>query len=166
MQSPLQNAANQNKRTDQSSDIMSDGGTIDANTTKHIIKVRSELLSDYGKNPELISGAFPCLFPLGLTAQEAGGTGPLSRVQMRTLLLSNDRRFSEDNTFLLWSFDQRRRAEVNASVSVMINTRKNRTADFIELVNSEGFDEKLRVATEDRSSSEASELKKSLLPLV
>ena len=34
------------------------------------------------------------------------------------------------------------------------------------MVNSEGFDEKLRVATEDRSSNEASELKKSLLPLV
>ena len=47
-----------------------------------------------------------------------------------------------------------------------INTRDNRTADYIELVNSEGFDEKLRIATEDRASSEASHLKKTLLPLV
>ena len=166
IQSPSENAANRNIQTDQSSDMKADGATVDANPAKHFIKVRSELLSDYAKNPELISGAFPCLFPLGLTAHEAGGTGPLSKGQMRTLLLSNDRRFAEDNSFLLWSFDQRRRAEVNSSVSVMINTRNNRTADFIELVNSEGFDEKLRVATEDRSSNEASELKKSLLPLV
>ena len=101
--------------------------------------MRSELLNDYEKNPEIISGAFPCLFPLGLTAEGAGGTGPLSKVQMRTLLLSNERRFAEDNSFLLWSFDQRRRAEVNASVSVKINSRDNRTADFIELVNSEGL---------------------------
>ena len=133
---------------------------------KHFIKVRSELLCDYGKNPELISGAFPCLFPLGLTAAEAGGTGLLSKVQMRTLLLNNDRRFAEDKTFLLWSFDQRRRAEVNGSVSVKINSRDNRTADFIELVNSEGFDEKLRIATENSASDEASELNKTLLPLV
>ena len=68
---------------------------------KHLIRVRSELLCDYSKNPELISGAFPCLFPLGLTAEDAGGTGLLSKVQMRTLLLNNDRRFAEDKTFLL-----------------------------------------------------------------
>ena len=55
---------------------------------------------------------------------------------------------------------------MNSSVSVKINSRDNRTADFIELVNSEGFDEKLRVATENRASDEASELHKTLLPLV
>ena len=91
MQSPLQNVANLNIRTNQSSDIKSDGPTFDANPAdanpaKHFIKVRSELLNDYEKNPEIISGAFPCLFPLGLTAEGAGGTGPLSKVQMRTLL--------------------------------------------------------------------------------
>ena len=166
MQSHIQHDAVHNIPNDQSSDVKSDGPTGDPNPAKHFIKVRSELLSDYGKNPELISGAFPCLFPLGLTAVEAGTTGPLNKVQMRTLLLSNERRFAEDNSFLLWSFDQRRRSEVNNSVSVKINTRDNRTADFIEVVNSDGFEEKLRVATEDRSSNEASELKKSLLPLV
>ena len=72
-----------------------------ANRAKHLIRVRSELLCDYGQNPELISGAFPCLFPLGLTAEDAGGTGLLSKVQLRTLLLNNDRRFAEDRTFLL-----------------------------------------------------------------
>ena len=129
---------------------------MDPNPAKHFIKVHSELLSDYGKNPELISGAFPCLFPLGLTAKEAGTAGPLNNVQMRNLLLSIERRFAENNSFLLWSFDQRRRNQVNNSVSVKINTRDNRTAHFIEMINSEGFDEKLRLATADRSSNEAS----------
>ena len=55
---------------------------------------------------------------------------------------------------------------MNKSVSVRINTRNNRTADFIKLVNDEGFDEKLRVATENRASIEAAELKKTLIPLV
>ena len=55
---------------------------------------------------------------------------------------------------------------MNKSVSVRINTRNNRTADFIKLVNDEGFDDKLRVATENRASIEAAELKKTLIPLV
>ena len=55
-----------------------------AKTPAKHFRVRSELLCDYGKNPELISGAFPCLFPLGLTAAQAEGTGLLIKVQMRT----------------------------------------------------------------------------------
>ena len=90
----------------------------------------------------------------------------MTKAQIRTLLLHKDGRFARDRSFLLWSFDQRRRAEVNRSVGVKINTRNNRTEDFIQLVNSEGFDNKLRDATEDRHSSEASKLTKTLLPLV
>ena len=69
---------------------------------------------------------------------------------MRELLLSIERRFAEDKSFLLWIFAQQRRAELNSSVRVKIKTCNNRSAAFLELVNSEGFDEKLRVATEDR----------------
>ena len=166
MQSPSENEAKQNIYTVANSDRESQAPADDVNPAKHFIKVRSELLSDYGNNPELISGAFPCLFPLRLTAEEAGGTGPLNKFQMRTFLLSNEKRFAEVKSFLLWSFDQQIRAEVNSTVTVKINTRDNRTADFIEFVNSEGFDEKLRIVTEDRASNEASELKKRLLPLV
>ena len=133
---------------------------------KHYIKVRPELVSDYGQNPELISGAFPCLFPLGVTAKDVGTSGPLSQIQIRTLLLHKDRRFANSRTFLLWSFDQRRRNDVNRSVSVRINTQGNRTAEFIELVNSEGFEEKLAAAVENSASPQAVELKKTLLPLV
>ena len=133
---------------------------------KHYIKVRPELVSDYGHNPELISGAFPCLFPLGVTAKDVGTSGPLSQIQTRTLFLNKDRRFANSRTFLLWSFDQRRRNDVNRSVSVRINTQGNRTAEFIELVNSEGFDEKLAAAVENSASPQAVQLKKTLLPLL
>ena len=47
-----------------------------------------------------------------------------------------------------------------------INTQGNSTAEFIELVNSEGFDEKLAAAVENSASPQAIELKKTLLPLV
>ena len=69
--------------------------------TKHYIRVHNELVNDYSHNPELISGAFPCLFPLGVTAEDVGTTGPLSRIQTRTLFLSKDRRFANNTQFLL-----------------------------------------------------------------
>ena len=80
MQSPSENEAKQNLNKVDNSDRDSQAPEGDVNPVKHFIEVRAELLSDYGKNPELISGAFPCLFPLGLTAEEAGGTGPLNKV--------------------------------------------------------------------------------------
>ena len=46
---------------------------------------------------------------------------------------------------------------MNSSGNVKINSRDNRIADFIELVNAERFDEKLRVATGNRARDEASE---------
>ena len=55
---------------------------------------------------------------------------------------------------------------VNRSVSLRINTKGNRTAEFIELVNSEGFEEKLAAAVKDSTSSVAVDLKRNLLPLV
>ena len=137
-----------------------------ASSVKHYIKVHAELLSDYKNNHDLISGAFPCLFPLGLTAEGLGGTGPMNKRRSRTLLLHKDRRFAEDRNYLLWSFDQRRRTEVNRSVSVKINSGDLRAARFEEIVNEEGFEEKLRLAVENKNSAEAVELKQTLIPLV
>ena len=68
---------------------------------KHYIKVHNELVSDYGNNPALMSGAFPCLFPLGVTAKDVGTTGPLTSIQIRTLFLSKERRFANNRQFLL-----------------------------------------------------------------
>ena len=101
MQSQTEATDEKNFAADECHGSKSNAPAEAANKAKHLIRVRSELLCDYSKNPELISGAFPCLFPLGLTAEDAGGTGLLSKVQMRTLLLNNDRRFAEDKTFLL-----------------------------------------------------------------
>ena len=81
---------------------MSVGDVVDATEQKkHYIQVHNELVSDYGHNPELLSGAFPCLFPLGVTAQDVGTSGPLNKIQLRTLFLHKDRRFATDRAFLL-----------------------------------------------------------------
>ena len=77
--SPSENMTKEIHDANQHGDRKSQGPSDDVNPSKHFIKVRSELLNDYGRNPELISGAFPCLFPHGLTAEEAGGTGPVTK---------------------------------------------------------------------------------------
>ena len=69
--------------------------------SKHYIKVHNKLVSDYSHNPELMSGAFPCLFPLGITAKDVGTTGPLTNIQTSTLFLNKDRRFANNRQFLL-----------------------------------------------------------------
>ena len=78
----------------------------------------------------------------------------MNKRRSRTLLLHKDRRFAGARNYLLWSFDQRR-TEVNRSVSVKINSRDLRAARFEEIVNEEGFEEKLRLAVENKNSAEA-----------
>ena len=45
----------------------------------HVINIREKLLNEYSNNHVLLSGAFPTLFPLGLTAESIGGGGPLKK---------------------------------------------------------------------------------------
>ena len=130
---------------------------------KHYIKVHNELVSDHGNNPALMSVAFPCLFPLGVTAKDVGTTGSPNSLQIRTLFLSKERGFANNRQFVV---DQRRRNEVKRSVGLRINTKVDSTAQIIELVNSEGFAEKLAAAIKDSACSQAMEMKKNLLPLV
>ena len=54
---------------------------------------------------------------MGLSAEEALGTGQFNTVQIRTLLFSNERRFAEEKSFLLWGFDQQRRDSVTVKIS-------------------------------------------------
>ena len=63
---------------------------------KHYIKMHNELVSDYGNKPALMSGAFPCLFPLGVPVKDVGTTGPLNSIQIRTLFQSKERRFENN----------------------------------------------------------------------
>ena len=75
LQNPSENIEEKNLVSDVYDENKSNAPVQAKKQDKHFIRVHSELLCDYGRNPELISGAFPCLFPLGLTAKDAGGTG-------------------------------------------------------------------------------------------
>ena len=78
------------------------GGLVEeGEKKKHYIKLHHKLVSDYDNNPALMSGAFPCLFPLGVTAKDVRTTGPLNSIQIRTLFLSKERRFANNRQFLL-----------------------------------------------------------------
>ena len=52
--------------------------------------MRHELIGDYCHISELKSGAFPCLFPLGVTAKDVVTSGPLTKIQTRALFPHED----------------------------------------------------------------------------
>ena len=73
------------------------------------IHLHNQLMNEYTENPALISKCFPTLFPLGITRKDVRGSGPLSPIQRRTLLLFYDRRFSQNQNFIFHHFNQEMR---------------------------------------------------------
>ena len=124
------------------------------------IQLHSTLLNEYSENPEILSKSFLILFPLGLTPQDLGGSGPLSTIQRRTLLLFYDRRFAENHNFIFHQFNQEMRRQTNKEVSIRVNRGDTRTADLMEIVNQKEFLQDLKTAVLDPNSEEARIIKK------
>ena len=124
------------------------------------IQLHSRLLNEYSENPEMLSKSFPTLFPLGLTAEDLGGSGPLSTIQRRTLLLFYDRRFAENHNFIFHQLNQEMRRQTNKEVSIRVNRGDTRTADLMEIVNQKEFLQDLKTAVLDPNSEEARSIKK------
>ena len=64
------------------------------------IHLHNELLNEYQENQLLLSKCFPTLFPLGISVDDLGGSGPMSAILRRTLLLFYDRRFATNQHFI------------------------------------------------------------------
>ena len=135
-------------------------------SNKWKIHVHNELLNEYLDNHELLSKCFPTLYPLGLSVQDLGGSGPLSAVQRKTQLLFYDRRFATNRNFIFHHFNQEMRRQTNRNVSLRVDRKDPRTAELMELVNEDGFKNKLQHAVENPNSKEAVDIKKKVLPLV
>ena len=130
------------------------------------IQIHRTLLNEYTENPEILSKSFPTLFPHGLTAEQLGGTGPMSEIQRKTLLLFYDRRFATNHNFIFHHFNQEMRRQTNKEVSIRVNRGDSRTVELMEIVNQEGFVNDLQTAILDPNSEEARRIKKNILPLV
>ena len=130
------------------------------------IHVHNELLNEYQENQFLLSKCFPTLFPLGLSTRDLGGSGPMSTIQRRTLLLFYDRRFAKNINFIFPHFNQDMRRQTNRSVSLRVNRGDARTADLMKMVNEDDFQVDLKLAIDEPESKQATMLKKKVLPLL
>ena len=68
--------------------------------------------------------------------------------------------------FIFAAFNQLQRHSVSRNVSSRVKAKDKHATEFIELINSEGFDEKLKYAAENENSEEAKTLAQQLLKLV
>ena len=124
------------------------------------ISIIPKPINDYRENPELLSKCFPRFFTFGLPEKGIGGTGPLSRIVRKTLLLFYDHRFATNSRFLFMHFDQDMRRQTNQGVSIRVNRGDPRTDQVMEQINEEGFLEELKIASKNPSQRKLNELEK------
>ena len=139
---------------------------LKSGTEKYKIHIHNKPINDYTENPELLSKCFPRLFTFGLLETGIGGTGPLSRIVRKTLLLFYDHRFATNSSFLFMNFDQDMRRQTNQGVSIRVNRGDPRTDQVMEQINEEGFLEELKIASKNPKSEEAKRIRKTILPLL
>ena len=128
------------------------------------IHLHNQLMNEYTENPALISKCFPTLFPLGITRKDIRGSGPLSPIQRRTLLLFYDRRFSQNQNFIFHHFNQEMRKQTNRIVGLKVDRGGEKTKELLEIVNRPNFTKLLSEAVENPNSEAGREVKKKILP--
>ena len=130
------------------------------------IQIHSKPLNEYTENHALLSKCFPTLFPLGLSADDLGGRGPMSPIQRKTLMLFYDRRFATNQNFVFHQFNQQMRTQTNKAVSLRVDSGDPRTTELMEIVNKGEFSSMLKKAVENPNSEEASTIKRKILPVI
>ena len=129
------------------------------------ITVRNEMINEYEANNTILSGAFPHLFPFGLT-EEVMGTATVHQKLRFTWMSFYDRRFSREFNLIALLFDQSLRHSTNSGVAFRIKKGGKKETAFVDMCNEPGFRDKVANAVENPKSKEARELKKIISPLV
>ena len=129
------------------------------------ITVRNEMMNEYEANHTILAGAFPHIFPFGLT-EDVFGTATVSTKLRRTWMLFKDRRCAQDFSLIALLFDQSLRHSTNRGVAFRIKKGGPREDAFTNMCNEPGFKEKVARAVDNPDSKEARGLKKIIAPLV
>ena len=95
--------------------------------------------NEYEENHLIISGAFPTLFPLGLTAETFRTTGPPNRTVVKQLMSFYDGRFARCESLQFLFFSQTMRAKVNSSVNSHLNGNSSDIQELIDLLEKPGL---------------------------
>ncbi len=135
------------------------------NVGKFTKTVTSDVFCEYTSNHQILNGAFPCLYPMPLTA-DVMGTANVPSILQKTWMLFYDKRFSRDVNLLFLLFDQFKRFKNNKAVYYRVKQSGDKEKQFVDLVNHDEFESKLQNAISEPQSSSAKQFKKKIEPLV
>ncbi|MEL7339522.1 MAG: hypothetical protein AAGM67_03480, partial [Bacteroidota bacterium] len=124
-------------------------------------RIEDTPLNEFVQNNELLSCAFPWLFPRGL----ADSTRLSKRVLSR-LLRFYDGRFARDRGFLFLMFNQLQRFEASRVTTLRVSADEEQSNRFIDLINSRDFDSRLAEAVSDPNGSVAKTLLRDIDPMI
>jgi len=133
------------------------------------VRLRSVPVNEYTGNDTLLAGAFPALFPLGLTADMLGGAGPLRPDVVRRLLTFYDPRFARDKQFLFLLNNQQVRNENALAATLRVKGKSANSATsrrFVALVNQPDFLARLAAAVKNPESADAKKIAAAVVPLI
>ena len=134
--------------------------------TKIRVGVGTEPINEFDSNPALLGGAFPHLFPLGLTDVHLGGKGTISNSAALRLFHFYDQRFSVSTQFLFTCFSQKLRHQACNSVSATVSANSDTSEKFKHLVNEPNFREQIEAALADPDSPTSKELVSTVLSAI
>ena len=101
--------------------------------TRTKIEVGPQPLCEFTHFARMLGGAFPAEFPLGVTALDLGGEGPMKKSTLVRLLKFYDGRVARNPVLLLWLTNMRMRHKALGSVSAY--ARKDSQAELVRVMN-------------------------------
>lgn len=88
-----------------------------AQENKSVVRIGDTPMNEFTDFPVMLSGAFPTEFPLGVTADDLGGNGPLKNGVLQRLLKFYDGRVAKNHVLHLWLTNMKMRHRALASTS-------------------------------------------------
>jgi hypothetical protein len=125
-----------------------------------------EVVPDFFRSHEILSGGFPFLFPRGVPPSKmkkkmGGFYEPIKQM----LLCLCDDRFATNVQFLFYLANLEIRMLASQQVGVKLHGDDPRVKSFFKIVNQPGFKERLRHCIEHPKSKEAKKLMNEILPI-
>ena len=128
------------------------------------IELDDKPLNEFSEFSRILSGAFPAEFPLGVTDEQLGGSGPMKKSTLIRLLKFYDGRIAKNPVLLLWLADMRIRHK--SVVTTTAYVKKQSREKLVTFMNTDEFDNLTTIAELDPNSEEAKQLVKCIGPLI
>ena len=122
--------------------------------------------NEFFDNHTLLAGAFPYLFPLGITAKQMGTRGFMQKQVVKRLLCLCDERFATCSDFLFLLMNQKLRHDTVRQINFRLDKKSSMVKKFLELVNAPDFAGRLKYAVLHPKLKSSKKLYRELMPLI